>query len=306
MIKAAIQGTASLLPGAERWDAILKRRVSDIKISTLKRKIERCRSHLAHYERHRGTVKSRPRILELGTGWFPILPVAFAMAADADVVTVDNADHLTAPHVRRTIRSIIDAASQGLLEGVDPERLTAAVDALRGPARSVDDLLAGMRVTRLVADATSLALPDGSFDLLVSNNTLEHIPGEVIRAILRRFRALAADGAVMSHWIDMTDHYMGFDPSIGPYNFLKYSSGAWRLFNNRLHYQNRLRISDYRTLHESAGWRILEEEESAHDPAALKDVRVAPEFMRYSDEDLLVYEAWIVSSPELGHASVSE
>ena len=40
-------------------------------------------------------------------------------------------------------------------------------------------------------------------------------------------------------------HYSCFDGTIGPYNFLRFSDELWGLVSPGLHYQNRLRRSDY-------------------------------------------------------------
>ena len=109
----------------------------------------------------------------------------------------------------------------------------------------------------LLTDARRIDLPAGHVDLFVSNNTLEHIPKDVLVGIFREFRRVGRRDSVMAHHIDLSDHYAGFDPSITVYNFLRFSERRWRLFNNRLHYQNRLRISDYRCIHVEAGWELF-------------------------------------------------
>ena len=55
----------------------------------------------------------------------------------------------------------------------------------------------------------------------------------------------------------MQDHYSFFDPGISAFNFLKFSEPTWSLINSSVHYQNRLRASDFRRLHEDAGFRLL-------------------------------------------------
>jgi hypothetical protein len=99
----------------------------------------------------------------------------------------------------------------------------------------------------------------------------------------------------MSHWIDLSDHYAHFDPSIGAYNFLAFSSPVWAWLNNDLHYQSRLRAPEYRRLHEEAGWRVVREEGRSGAAEELRRVRVAREFRRFTEAELLVHEMWMVS-----------
>jgi hypothetical protein len=93
----------------------------------------------------------------------------------------------------------------------------------------------------------------------------------------------------------MGDHYATFDHSISPYNFLKYSKGLWRVFNNPLHYQNRLRISDYRKIHQATGWKILNEQHNQGSSKELKSIALAKEFQHYPEDELLTLSSWIVA-----------
>jgi hypothetical protein len=99
----------------------------------------------------------------------------------------------------------------------------------------------------------------------------------------------------MSHFIDLADHYSHYDRRLTPYNFLRYRRSSWWLFNNRLQYQNRWRISDYRAVHAAAGFHILREENDGSAATALERVRLAPEFRHYRQEDLAVTSSWMVS-----------
>ena len=82
----------------------------------------------------------------------------------------------------------------------------------------------------------------GSFDIAISDNTLEHVPPprRSTTSVWRWPRAVGA-GGVIDHFVDASDHYAHFDRSITEYNFLRWDDSAWRLINNRLLYQNRLR-----------------------------------------------------------------
>lgn len=99
----------------------------------------------------------------------------------------------------------------------------------------------------------------------------------------------------MSHFIDLVDHYAHFDRRLTPYNFLRFRPGVWRLLNNPLQYQNRLRVSDYRDAHSRAGFRIVREENDDSGAAQLDCLQVAPEFRHYSRQDLAVTSSWMVS-----------
>jgi hypothetical protein len=296
LIKAAAQGAASLLPRAEQLSLMVKRVTRTLKLDeeTMATKYRRCRQHLERYAVHRGGTGEDLDVLELGTGWFPITPIGFALSGARRVWTIDQVSHLSEDQVRATLRMFGQLARQGRLEGAVPER----VERLETASGSVDAMLDAVGVTRVVGDARGHDLGGQKVDLIVSNNTLEHIPYDVIRSIFEQFRRVGSERVLMSHWIDMSDHYMNFDASIGPYNFLRFSSRVWRLFNNDLQYQNRLRVSDFRRLHEEGGWRVLKEENTSGSPEELRRIRVAKELRdRYTDDELLVHSTWMTSEP---------
>jgi hypothetical protein len=107
-----------------------------------------------------------------------------------------------------------------------------------------------------MADARGLALPAHSASLITSNNTLEHIYPAMLREILAE---LSGSPPGVSHSIDLSDHFAHLDRSITIYNYLQYSRRQWQLIDKAIQPQNRLRISDYRTMYTELGIPIAEE-----------------------------------------------
>ena len=66
-------------------------------------------------------------------------------------------------------------------------------------------------------------------------------------------------------------------------------------FNNRLQYQSRLRIPDYRRILEEGGFAIVAEDDERGNADALARVELAPRFRRYSVEDLLTLRVWLTA-----------
>ena len=235
-----------------------------------------------------------PHALELGTGWYPVVPIGLFLLGAERVTTVDIDPLMSDEAPLQTAHCYLNLLDQGRLGDVEAERvehLRAALDA----ARSGADLLERLGIEALVADASALPLQPESVDLFVSNNTLEHVPEASIIEIFAEFARVARPDARMSHFVDMADHYALFDDSITVFNYMRYSDAQWRLFNNSLHYQNRLRASDYRRLHTDAGWQVMREAPTEGSDEQLARVRLAPAFAQYSDRDLLVFESWFVA-----------
>ena len=137
-------------------------------------------------------------------------------------------------------------------------------------------------------DARKTGLPDGSVDLIYSTATLEHIPVSQIRQILAEARRILKPDGRISFTIDYHDHFARGDPSIGYLNFYQFGDKEWGRYNSDLHYQNRLRHSDFVSLFTEEGFQIFQQtpvfdEWSERD---LNRVTLHPQFRHYSHVDL--------------------
>lgn len=297
-LKAAAQGALAALPGAARLEHRLRGWSTDELTE------DYFNTKWNHVTAHTRAATGDPdgdltgrRVVELGTGWFPIVPLGLALRG-ADVVTIDLTRHLDPHRVALVLRMLLRRADTGEIAVLDGPRLTAAREvAEEAGGLSVASSLESLGVRPALGDARDLSgLPEThGADLLVSNNTLEHIPGDVLEGILREFHRVGGPGARMSHYIDLADHYAAVDPAIGEFNFLTLSPRRWRLVNNRLHYQNRLRIQDYRALHERSGWRLVRQHCIRRDAAELEGLALVPPFDGMRPKDLRVVKAHLVS-----------
>jgi hypothetical protein len=301
LLKAATQGAISLLPGRHRFNRLLQERVTGSLALTdagFEAKVAQCAHHLRSFRQLSRIVHGPRAALELGTGWYPIVPVGLALAGAGHVTTIDVSPLLDRERVARVLDLYAKALGERRLDlpGVDPVRADALLEAAREQREGAPaELLKVLGVTALVGDARAVPLPPASIDLVVSNNTLEHIAVGMLIGVLAELRRLAAPGAVLDHFIDHSDHYAHFDRSITEFNYLRYPPALWRLFNNRLHYQNRLRASDYSRLFERAGFRVVEEQSARGSASELASLRLAAPFLRYTEADLLVLRSWLTA-----------
>lgn len=303
VLKATVQGAISPLPGGDRLNHLLQKRVTGNVVLTEERfehKLAQCRRHLHSFQASRGAARVPALALELGTGWYPIVPLGLLLAGVERVVTIDVSPLLDLERTREVLElyaaKLRSGKLQTLVPGIDAARAQAVIAAAGDrSARDAGELLGPLGVRVLVGDARASGLPAHSVELFVSNNTLEHIAPEVLRELMIEFARLAAEGAVMDHFVDMSDHYAHFDGSITEFNYLRYSDRAWRVFNNRLQHQNRLRICDYRRIIEEAGFELIAEEGERGAAEELGAIKLARPFQRYAVEDLLVLRSWITA-----------
>lgn len=309
MLKAAVQGIVSALPHSHSLNQLLQRHVTRSIALTpelLRLKLKECKRHVDNYANAKGALSPSDTravltsVLEIGTGWDPIIPVGLHLCGAHNVWTVDRANLLVTQRLRQLLQALIECANRGELSELLPiraERISDLHNVLcDATLNRPSEILQAMGIQQIVFDNGDSLKDIPPVDLILSNTTLEYIPTPALSDLFSEFRRLAAPGGIMSHFVIMGDHYSDFDHSISPYNYLKYDQPSWRLFNNRLHYQNRLRLSDYRKLHQTAGFRIVSENWDEGSKSDLDRIRVASQFRAYPKEELLMIRAWIVST----------
>ena len=138
------------------------------------------------------------------------------------------------------------------------------------------------------ADASCMELPDESVDLIATTSTLEHIPHETLKNIMQECYRLCHKNSVISMQIDYTDHYAHSDPNINVYNFLSFSEEEWTKFNPGIHYQNRLRHSEYKKIFLKAGFEIVRESYEIPELGLeqISNLKLDSHFQNYSIDDL--------------------
>ena len=300
ILKAALQGAMSQLPNPQKWNQVLQKNVTKTLILREPYFLEKWNQSQLHAEHlsqfAEGDLKDKTS-LEIGTGWFPINSVGLALLGVGNVLTVDRQDLINIENVRVTLQMYLDLIDRRVVRlPFDNDNYHTLKMTLKLPKETpARELLSRMGVKAKIVDVTESDFEGQRFDLICSNNTLEHIPKESIRELFLASKRLCSSDGVMSHFVDLADHYATFDGSITDYNFLRFSSLSWALFNNEIQWQNRLRINDYRKLIELTGWSLVHEDSRRHGLSVLESVPIAKEFREYSAEDLRVFETWLVS-----------
>jgi SAM-dependent methyltransferase len=301
VVKAIAQGVISLLPKSEVWHYQIQKHLTasaGLDEKNFEHKLQLASRQLAYYRQFAG--KADFNVLELGTGYLPVVPIALHLCGAGKVRTVDKVRLLNLATTRETLSFFTAYAKNGRLSHLLPGASPARVEAMAGigidGSACVEQLLQATGVEYLVADARKLAIDGSSVDFIFSNAVLRDIPEAVLEEIFQEFYRVLAPQGVMAHNVVLEDHYSDYDRSISVYNFLKYPKWSWRLFNNSLHYQNRLRITDYRRLHDRTGFRILAQDDTIGPKEVLQSIRLAPEFRSYTPEDLAVVRSWMIST----------
>jgi hypothetical protein len=302
-LKAAIQKAISLAPASHRVNYLFQRYVTggvELDERFLDDRLTHLRSHLTGYREIAG--RPHPRTtLELGTGWYPVVPIALHLAGADRINTVDITPLTTRERTLATVEALLELHGSGRLSEylfAHPERVRA-LEGVRAEAEGLSNeaILERLGVRLLVTDARNLPLPDGSIDLVHSNNTFEHVPPAVLAGILAEFDRVAAPGSVQSHFIDMSDHFAHLDKSITIYNYLRFSDRAWRLIDNDVQPQNRLRYGDYTRMYQELGLPVVKEFHRPGDVEALASVPLHASYRDRDPAELAISHCHLYSAP---------
>jgi hypothetical protein len=306
LLKAIVQKALSVLPGGRIGNTFLQQHFTkslEMNDNKFELTLLRCRKHLESYFAIKGHSQTGFSVLELGTGWYPLIPIGNYLCGASHSWTFDVEPLLSPERTRLALELYSRYAQRGtltsLLPWVEEDRVRFLLDlAQRTDGSSASEILQPMQIYPVVGDASKTELPSGSIDFFFSNTTLQYVPEGVIAALFREFRRLAAPGAVMSHFITPRDDFAFFDGSITSYNFLQFSDATWRLLAGAIHSQNRLRPSDYRRLHKAERWTVSAEDNIQGSPEDLRHVHLAEKFRKYPQEDLLCLETWLTSQSD--------
>ena len=238
-------------------------------------------------------------VLELGTGWQPIIPLIFSLAGAKKVILLDNKRLMDRHFILKAIENVSKFAAD------ISKRLKIPRDEIENRSThfdqfSLDEIVNYFRLEYIApSDARKTKLGDKSIDIIISRAVLEHIPPEIIQEISIEFRRILKDDGRICHFIDNSDHWEHRDKSISRINFLKFSDFIWKFTSiNPIDYQNRLRHFEYISLLNQTGFKIdysgAEPDEKALND--LKQIKICKRYQHVTHEELAILTSYIVAS----------
>lgn len=302
-IKGLAQGTLSLLPSGARINDLLQRTIgglSDFEANVEMKVTEDWKVLMSHMT-ELGVNPRGLKYVEVGTGWYPTLPLCYSLAGAQSCTTFDLTRHMNSKLTFRMVEvlskklpTIADASGRTFEEVfADYSRIAKCT--------AIQELLQSARIEYLApADAAQTGLPSSSIDVVYSNSVLEHLPVDTLRAIMRESRRILKPSGLCMHSANCGDHYAYFDRKITAINYLKYSSKQWRLWNNSLLFQNRLRPQDFLEIAEQEGFSIILAKFKPKQELlqAISKMKIAPEFCQYPLDQLACTSIDFVGRPK--------
>ncbi|MBE9484540.1 MAG: class I SAM-dependent methyltransferase [Bacteroidetes bacterium] len=301
--KAIVQKTISYLPLSHKINYIFQKYVTkgvNLSDEYFYDRLGHARDHIKSFQKY--SDKSIPTTcLEIGTGWYPIVPISFFLIGADKTYSVDISFLTSKERLQTSLLRFIECNKAGQLKNyIDflPDRFEIIANLLDDYGKfSLDEVLQKLNITYLIEDARKLSLPENSIDLVNSNNTFEHIYPDILVPILKDFRRVVKkQGGVMSHFIDMSDHFAHFDKSINIYNFLRFSDKQWKWIDNSIQPQSRNRIYDYKQIYSDLKIPISDESFREGDLNELKSIPLSDKFKNKPPEEIAKSHCHFISN----------
>jgi len=302
VLKAIVQKTISIFPHKNKINHWFQKKVTkgvQLTDEHFQNKITHAKDHIEFLLSYKNTIDLR--CFELGTGWYPVVPLSLYLSGANQIFTIDISSHLTKGSFITTLKKILDWDAAGKLSFYLPKKkedrwLRFKIIYANSQQMTLAEMLTQFNIQTIVGDARKINLSENSIDYICSNNTFEHIYPTILEDILKEFkRIINTDGGLMSHFIDLTDHFAHFDSSITIYNFLKFSKKKWAIIDNSIQPQNRLRFLHYLNIYQKLQIPAQKAKIRKGDIEALSSIKIDPSFNVFTQKELAISHGYVIS-----------
>lgn len=241
-------------------------------------------------------------IVEIGTGWQPIIPIFFWLLGCEKCTSFDITRLLQASLVTDSVNQLLrllkspnNIFDKTFLSSIRSDRLKALHEVNTKNIDEIFDLC--NLIYQAPHNALSSDLQNESVDIVFSNEVLEHVPESEMKLLFPEIYRILRVGGLMVHNIDLGDHFSHTDSAITRINFLKFSASAFSKYNSRFLYQNRLRIPAYKQLIKESGFSIVSEDINVNKDALRKlpSVQIHADFSKYTPEELCTINYCVIA-----------
>jgi hypothetical protein len=224
-VKAVVMKICDLLPFSGAIYKSIKKKVGRLDADPMSR--IPLQIGIVKWLEQSGRRVSGMRVLEVGTGHLPIVPIGLFICGALEVITVDLNRRLDWQLMAKALQWI--ASNKELMYSVyggivSKQELDERLELIESQKYKPENFCKLANITYLApADAAKLDLSDESIDLHLSVTVLEHIPKDILSGIMSEAKRLLTKYGVAMHAIDLSDHFEHADKSISKVNFLRFS-----------------------------------------------------------------------------------
>ncbi len=284
--RLAFQRIVSSLPMTVwLWKRYLRQKylstIDEETVQSALHQLELARAH--HLPLHGKTV------LEIGSGWKPIIPLVLRMAGVEQVVMHDVSETMDLEMLKKAVQQVRE---KSIAAGPILEKIGLNLENV--PSNYPSKFQEALRMFHLEYRIGELDVKD--VDGIVSHNVLEHVTEEELPKLLKRCHSLLKPGGWMIHFIDHSDHLQHRHPEISPLHFLRFSEERWKRWSVGPFHQNRLRWYEFEALFRQKGFEILAWEKEWYQGVVdeIKGMELCTRYRSALAEDLAVLKSRVV------------
>ncbi len=197
-------------------------------------------SRIKEVARQNGLNFKNSVVLEIGSGWFPTIPIMLSLEGAKKIFMSDLNPHMDEITFTETTKYL---------------KLQFPKDKKIQRLNSFDDL-----PIKYLAPLQVEEIDDSSLDFVISRTVLEHIPKKGLINLFSALQPKMAKHGIMIHLIDHSDHFEHKDKSISRINFLTWSVRKHAFINYLIKDgENRMRHHEYKPLFENSGYEVIDE-----------------------------------------------
>jgi cyclopropane fatty-acyl-phospholipid synthase-like methyltransferase len=228
-----------------------------------------------------GALRDGARFLEVGTGWMHWYGIYARLHADVRVDLFDVWDNRQFEALRHVFSRLETSWKH---DASRSREVMERLEVLTG-LPSIDALYREFNMNYRIDGSGSLTgYEDSVYDAVMSFHVLEHVPADSIRDTVANIFRTLKPGAMAIHQIGIDDHLSHYDPKESRKNYLRFSTNTWkRWFENVVQYHNRLQPAEHVEICRKVGFEVCE---TASGYCDIHDLKINPEWSRFSDEDL--------------------
>ena len=299
--KSAQFSLLSRLPGGTRLYNYTQEHITRSTVATLSRVAQKIQVGLDFWnwlrQENRTDHLIGGRLLDLGAGWHPTIPLLWYAFGNRQQTLVDVFPNMDADKVRMTINFFRAIAQNPQWAG---HEFIESLPEARDPSTSdVAALLKPLAMEYQAPYGDLLQKRPGQYDLVACTQVLQHIPKPVQLAIFRELHTCLKPGGLFHATVHFVGQFRSPDLRPGQYEHLRYAPETWeKWINSSLMSFNRLKGPDYQEILTQAGFRLREFKLTAPttaDLTELKSTRIHSCFSRYSESDLAARGVFFVA-----------
>jgi hypothetical protein len=245
------------------------------------------------------------KVLEIGTGWFPYMPVVAYIYGAKNIITVDLNPWLSNETLRQTIKSILNNSEQLTnnikLNNTEANKNLIRLKSIYDQDLSFQETLKKLNINYMHGfDVCLLELKDADkIDLVFSSNVLEHIEESALKNIHKHVIKISTDNTLAVHRFNPADHYSYLSGS--SISFLTIPDLLWKIYRSGgIAYHNRLRTIEHSEIIQAAGWSKLLWADAVDVKVADRvkngELRLNHKYKGMSAEEVCAFYSWMVLS----------